>query len=128
FVQPWAMGLATTAAQNRKDQGAVAQLTAAAADPPPWMDFRPLRGLPPMQPQNPVVAPWYFEWIRHSTRDDFWRQFSIRDRYPSVKVPVLDVEGWYDAFPAGGTENFAGMVAHGGTESARDNQRLVIGP
>jgi len=57
-----------------------------------------------------------------------WRQFSIRDRYPSVKVPVLDVEGWYDAFLAGGTENFAGMVAHGGTEFARDNQRLVIGP
>jgi putative CocE/NonD family hydrolase len=81
-----------------------------------------------MQPQNPAVAPWYFDWIRHSTRDDFWRQFSIRDRYPSVKVPVLNIEGWYDAFLAGGTENFAGMVAHGGTEFARDNQRLVIGP
>ena len=128
FVQPWAMGLATTAAQNRKDQGAVAQLTAAAADPTRWMDFRPLGELPPMQPQNPAVAPWYFEWIRHSTRDDFWRQFSIRERYPSVKVPVLHFEGWYDAFLAGGTENFAGMVAHGGTELARDNQRLVIGP
>jgi len=128
FVQPWAMGLATTAAQNRKDQGAVARLTAAAADPTRWMDFRPLGELPPMQPQNPAVAPWYFEWIRHSTRDDFWRQFSIRERYPSVKVPVLHFEGWYDAFLAGGTENFAGMVAHGGTELARDNQRLVIGP
>ena len=81
-----------------------------------------------MQPQNPAVAPWYFDWIRHSTRDDFWRQFSIRERYPSVKVPVLHFEGWYDAFLAGGTENFAGMVAHGGTELARDNQRLVIGP
>ena len=68
-----------------------------------------------MQPQNPAVAPWYFDWIRHSTRDDFWRQCSIRDRYPSVKVPVLDFEGWYDAFLAGGIENFAGMVAHGGT-------------
>jgi putative CocE/NonD family hydrolase len=92
------------------------------------MDFRPLNDLPPMQPQNPAVAPWYFDWLRHSTRDDFWKQFSIRDRYPSVKVPVLDVEGWYDAFLAGGTENFAGMAAHGGTEFARDNQRLVIGP
>ena len=45
-----------------------------------------------------------------------------------MTVPVLQFEGWYDAFLAGGTENFAGMVAHGGTELARDNQRLVIGP
>jgi putative CocE/NonD family hydrolase len=128
FVQPWAIGLATSAAQNRNDQASAVELKAAAADPTRWMDFRPFKDLPPMQPQNPVVAPWYFDWIRHSTRDDFWRQVSIRDRYPSAKVPVLDVEGWYDAFLAGGTENFAGVVAHGGTEFARDNQRLVIGP
>ncbi|HTI77766.1 MAG TPA: CocE/NonD family hydrolase [Mycobacterium sp.] len=128
FIEPWAMGLAKSAAQNRNDQSTVGQLKAAGADPTRWMNFRPLRDLPPMQPQNPAVAPWYFDWLRHSTRDDFWRQFSIRDRYPSVKVPVLDFEGWYDAFLQGGTENFAGMVAHGGTASVRDNQRLVIGP
>ena len=128
FVQPWAIGLATSAAENRNDQAAAAQLKAAGAEPTRWMDFRPFKDLPPMQPQNPAVAPWYFDWIRHSTRDDFWRQFSIRERYQSVKVPVLHFEGWYDGFLAGGTENFAGMVAHGGTELARDNQRLVIGP
>jgi uncharacterized protein len=92
------------------------------------MAFRPYKDLPPMQPQNPAVAPGYFDWIRNYTRDDFWRQFSIRDRYPSVSVPVLHFEGWYDAFLAGGTENFSGMVAYGGTQLARDNQRLVIGP
>ena len=128
FVQPWAIGLATSAAQTRNDQATVAQLKAAAADPTRWMDFRPFKDLPPMRPQNPAVAPWYFDWIGHATRDDFWRQFSIRERYASVGVPVLHMEGWYDAFLAGGIENFAGMVAHGGTELARDNQRLVIGP
>jgi predicted acyl esterase len=74
------------------------------------------------------VAPWYFDWIAHSSRDSFWRQWSIRDRYPSVRVPVLDVEGWYDAFLAGGIENFTGMVKSAGTPQARVNQRLVIGP
>jgi uncharacterized protein len=128
FVQPWAIGLATSAARNRNEQATATQLEAAGAEPTRWMDFRPFKDLPPMQPQNPAVAPWYFDWIRHSTRDDFWRQFSIRDRYPSVNVPVLHFEGWYDAFLAGGVENFAGMMARGGTELARDNQRLVIGP
>ncbi|MUL80492.1 MULTISPECIES: CocE/NonD family hydrolase [unclassified Mycolicibacterium] len=129
FVQPWAIGsLALTAAQNRHDQAAAAQLTAAAADPTRWMNFRPFKDLPPLQPGNPAVAPWYFDWIEHSTRDDFWQRVSIRERYGSVRVPVLDIEGWYDAFLAGGVENFTGMVAHGGTQAARDNQRLVIGP
>ena len=57
FVQPWAIGLATSAAQNRNDQATAAELKAAAADPTRWMDFRPLKDLPPMQPQNPAVAP-----------------------------------------------------------------------
>jgi len=129
FVQPWAIGsIAKSAAMNRNDQPTVDELTAAADDPTRWLDFRPFKDLPPMQPNNPAVAPWYFDWIRHSSRDDFWRQFSIRDRYPAVTVPVLNFEGWYDAFLAGGVENFAGMVARGGSDTARTNQRLVIGP
>lgn len=129
FVQPWAIdSIALSAARNRHDQAVVDELTAAAADPTRWMNYRPFKELPPLQPQNPAVAPWYFDWIRHSTRDDFWAKVSIRDRYASVRVPVLDFEGWYDAFLAGGIENFAGMVARGGTQAARGNQRLVIGP
>ena len=128
FILPWAMGLATTAAENRGDNATVQALKAASADPTRWLDFRPFKDLPPMQPASPTVAPWYFDWIRHSTRDDYWTRWSIRDRYPNVRVPVLDVEGWYDAFLAGGVENFAGMVDRGGTPDARANQRLVIGP
>jgi putative CocE/NonD family hydrolase len=129
FVEPWAIEtIATTAAQNRHDDDTVRQLQAAAADPTRWLNFRPFKDLPPMQPASSNVAPWYFDWIRHATRDDYWKQWSIRDRYPSVKVPVLDLEGWYDAFLAGGTENFAGMVSRGGSPAGRDNQRLVIGP
>jgi uncharacterized protein len=129
FVQPWAMEtIATSAAKNRHDDAAVKQLQAAAADPTRWLNSRPFKDLPPMEPASPTVAPWYFDWIRHSTRDDYWKQWSIRDHYSSVKVPVLDFEGWYDAFLAGGIQNFAGMVSHGGSPEARDNQRLVIGP
>jgi uncharacterized protein len=129
FVEPWAIEtIATTAAMNRHDDAAVGQLQAAASDVTRWLNFRPFKDLPPLQPASPSVAPWYFDWIRHSMRDDYWKQWSIRDRYSSVKVPVLDIEGWYDAFLDGGIENFAGMVAGGGSSQARDNQRLVIGP
>jgi len=129
FVQPWAIEtIALSAARNRHDDAAAAVLQAAVDDPTRWLNFRPQQELPPMQPRNPAVAPWYFDWVRHSVRDDYWKAVSIRDRYPSVHIPVLHFEGWYDAFLAGGVENFTGMVAHGGNDFARDNQRLVIGP
>ncbi|MUL67627.1 peptidase [Mycobacterium sp. CBMA 234] len=129
FVQPWAIeSIGLTAAENRRDADAVRILKAAGDDPTRWLNFRPQQDLPPMQPHNPAVAPWYFDWVRHNTRDDFWQRLSIRDRYPAVQIPVLHFEGWYDAFLAGGVENFAGMVAHGGNNVARNNQRLVIGP
>jgi uncharacterized protein len=129
FVLPWTMdSIAIGAAKNRGDDSVVAALTAAKADVTRWLNFRPYKDLPPLQPASPTVAPYYFDWIRHWTRDDFWKQWSIRDRYAAVNVPVLDVEGWYDAFLAGGIENFTGMVTQGGSPAARTNQRLVIGP
>ncbi|MCU1641932.1 MAG: peptidase [Nocardia sp.] len=129
FVEPWAMGtIGTESAQRRNDGPTVKELTDAVSNFTSWMKFQPYKDFPPMQPGNPAVAPWFFDWIRHSARDDYWKQWSIREHYPQVQIPVLDVEGWYDAFLAGGTENFAGMVAQGGTPEAKQNQRLVIGP
>ncbi len=129
FVLPWAIEtIATTAAKNRGDEAAVEQLEAADKERDRWLNFLPYQDLPPMQPGNPHVAPWYFEWIRHSTRDEYWKRWSIRDRYENVKVPVLHFEGWYDAFLRGGLENFAGMSARGGSPEARRHQRIVIGP
>jgi len=75
-----------------------------------------------------MVAPYFFDAIRHPTYDEYWKRWSIRGHYDQVKVPVLHFEGWYDAFLAGGMENFTGMVAHGGTAAARAGQRIVIGP
>lgn len=129
FVLPWAIGtIATTAAENRGDAAAADQLRTAATERGRWLNYLPYKDLPPMQPGNPAVAPWYFDWIRHSTRDDYWKRWSIRDRYQNVKVPVLHFEGWYDAFLRGGLENFTGMTARGGSPDARRHQRIVVGP
>ena len=128
FILPWALGLAAAAAENRRDPGVAAELDAARDEPTRWLAYRPYAALPVLRPADPAVAPWYFQWIDHGTRDNFWTRWSIRDRYPSVKVPVLDVTGWYDAFLDGAVGNFTGMMAAGGTDAARRQQRLVIGP
>ncbi|WP_458690089.1 CocE/NonD family hydrolase [Nocardia tengchongensis] len=129
FVEPWAMEtIGASAAVNRGDSGTAKQLAADGMDYTRWLGFRPYQQFPPLHPGDPVVAPWFYDWVSHSTRDDYWKQWSIRDRYAKVTVPVLNFEGWYDAFLAGGVENFAGMVAGGGSPEARAGQRLVLGP
>lgn len=128
FILPWAMGLAGAAAENRHDAALAADLKAARADIGRWLAFRPYDQLPVMHPGDPAVARWYFQWIQHSARDDYWKQWSIRDHYSSVRVPVLNMAGWYDAFLDGSVGNFSGMAAGAATPEARRHQRLVIGP
>ncbi|MFE5287822.1 CocE/NonD family hydrolase [Nocardia sp. NPDC056611] len=129
FVEPWAMEtIGASAAVNRGDTGTAKQLAADGTNYTRWLGFRPYQQFPPLHPGDPVIAPWFYDWVRHSTRDDYWKQWSIRDRYANVTVPVLNFEGWYDAFLAGGVENFTGMVAGGGSPEARAGQRLVLGP
>ncbi len=130
FVEPWAMGdLAVAAARRRGDTAAAAELDHAyKSDIAGLLRFTPYDRLTPFQPENPAVAPWFFDWIRHRTADDFWRQWAPNQYYPKITIPVLDFEGWYDAFLNGGVQNFTGMVAGAGSSFARANQRMVIGP
>jgi len=41
---------------------------------------------------------------------------------------VLNISGWYDIFLWGTFQNYQGMQQRGGTEHARRNQRVIIGP
>jgi len=129
FIEPWMTDtIATTAAINRKDSAAEASLKEAAKSAAGWLRFTPYSQLPFLQPQSPVVAPYFFDAIKHPTDDAYWRTFSIEARYDKVAVPVLAFEGWYDAFLNGGLRNFNGVQAQGATALARQNQRIIIGP
>jgi putative CocE/NonD family hydrolase len=129
FIEPWMMDtIALSAARQRGDPKIVAELTEAARNAASWEHYRPYATVPPLHPEDPSVAPYFFDAIRHPTYDEYWKRWSIRGHYDQVTVPVLHFEGWYDAFLAGGMENFTGMVAHGATAAARAGQRIVIGP
>ena len=64
----------------------------------------------------------------HPEDDAYWQAWSIRRRWAQVTVPAINFEGWYDLFVNGAIENFVGMRKNGGSQLARDGQRLVIGP
>jgi hypothetical protein len=48
--------------------------------------------------------------------------------YDLVKVPVLNVCGWFDISTWSTFKNFTGMKDKGGAEIARKNQHLLMGP
>ena len=71
---------------------------------------------------------FFRDWIAHPDYDDYWRAQSIEERYPNIKVPVLQIGGWYDVLVRGTFHHFTEMRKHGGSALARENQRAVVGP
>ncbi len=84
----------------------------------------PLRDIP----VNPAWSPYFQEWLDHATDDDFWQARSIERRHDQVRVPALNIAGWYDIFLDGSLRNFTGVQAKGATDDARAGSRLLLGP
>ncbi|KUP90720.1 CocE/NonD family hydrolase [Tritonibacter horizontis] len=38
------------------------------------------------------------EWLKHQTRDDFWKHGSICEDWSAITAPVLAITGWADAY------------------------------
>jgi uncharacterized protein len=76
------------------------------------------------------------DFIDHPDNDYYWR-FSVGDRprsgeisagkYPQVKVPTLNITGWYDEVQQATINNYLGMVRYG-PEELRTKHRLIVGP
>ena len=71
---------------------------------------------------------YWDEWINHPDYDEYWKALANEERYEDIKVPVLQIGGWYDFFTAGTFHNFVGMRERGGSSIARNNQRAIVGP
>lgn len=42
--------------------------------------------------------PWILNWLRHQRRDEFWKQGSVCEDFPAIKIPVYAVSGWADNY------------------------------
>ena len=74
------------------------------------------------------LTPYFFDWLQHSSYDDYWKQWSIHGRFDKIEIPCYHVGGWYDIFLNGTLRNYMGISKQGRTEIARKGQRLLIGP
>ena len=119
-AQAWASGLSVNELTRR-----------AGGQPPPFHWDRMLApgSYPMLDPVTPEgLDRFYFDWIAHPSYDDYWKQWSIEGRYDRIQVPAVHVAAWYDLFQEGSLRNYVGIKSHGGSEAARQGQRLIVIP
>ncbi len=68
------------------------------------------------------------ESFDHTTLDEYWKPICYQTRFSEIDIPVMHVSGWYDDEQVGTPMNYRGMREHGGSEAARNRQKLVMGP
>lgn len=125
FAASWATDLAQVRARRDRDDREYAELVAAFQSAPSWYPHLPLSDYPPLAGD---AAPYFHDWLAHPTYDDYWSRWSIDEDYGRVSVPALHIAGWYDIFLNGSVRNFTGLQQSAGNETARRNQKLLIGP
>ena len=73
-------------------------------------------------------APGYFQMLDHPSMDGFWDPADIQSRHDRFQVPAFHLTGWYDTLLTGTLKNFIGLRANAANETARQYQRLIVGP
>ena len=73
-------------------------------------------------------APHYRDWVAHPRRDALWSALSHEDKYDTIGVPILTVEGWYDIFLRGALQDHVAVGGKAKNDTARRGKRLLIGP
>jgi len=72
------------------------------------------------------LAPYFLDWLAHPNYDDYWKRVSIEEHFADIQVPMLTIAAWYDIFLGGSLRNYSGVKLHGGSDAARQGQRLLV--
>ena len=70
----------------------------------------------------------FSEILNHPTKDSFWETYSLNQYYSDIKIPGFHIGGWYDSFLNGVLDSWAGIRKNAKTQTAQDNQWLLIAP
>jgi uncharacterized protein len=126
FNASWASQLAMDGARKSRDSARILQFKSAYTAEEPHWESLPLTEYPPLVGEE--LGEFFFEWLKHPTYDDYWRQSSVEEGYRDITTPSLHIGGWYDTFVAGTVKNYIGIKGLSAKEKARATQSLLIGP
>lgn len=76
--------------------------------------------------EKPV--PYLNDWIAHNTNDAYWRQRGVDGRYDEIRIPILNIGGWYDIFSKPVIDLVTRVREQSDNRLVRRNQFVVVGP
>jgi putative CocE/NonD family hydrolase len=88
--------------------GAVQGFNAIGADPSSGPDAEVAAQA--LADHTTTAEPLYEKYVEQPFDGPLYRQSSMVDRFADVRVPVLNIEGWYDAFLTGHLRAFSSML------------------
>lgn len=120
FTSTWTTGLA---------QDTLRRKAAGMSQMKDWMNQLPVDDYRIIaSPTADDVASYFRDWVAHEREDEYWRRWKISDHYSEMDIKALHSGGWHDIFLKGSIGNYVGMRKAAATETARQNQRLLVGP
>ncbi|MEC9427554.1 MAG: CocE/NonD family hydrolase, partial [Actinomycetota bacterium] len=123
FTVYWSTLLGLDSAKRADDAEGYAQLGAALGAASAWFNFLPIADYPVTADH----APYFRDWVEHSSYDEYWRRWSIDEAYEEIKVPAIHTGGLYDIFLSGTVKNFVGLSSASASVKSQP-QKLLLGP
>jgi uncharacterized protein len=95
------------------------------------IDWRAVLRTLPLRKMDEVSGkrhPAFGTWLDNHDYGDYWRATAPDEHFSDYTVPILQVCGWFDLYAGGMMANFVGLREQAGTEHARANQQMIMGP
>src|SRR2546430_15918973 len=106
FIAIWVTFLVDAVARRRDpdSEPVLASQYAKGNDCYWWL---PLSAIPNLTPGSP--GGFFADWLTHETKDDYWKQWDVTAKLPSIDVTTLAIGGLYDVFLEGTMANYRGI-------------------
>jgi uncharacterized protein len=91
--------------------------------------FLPWKDTPAAKLVEELGLPTFFsDNLKYMNDDRYWSRLCSPVPFEKVTVPTFHITGWYDHAPGYVLSSYLEMRKRGGTELARKNQKIIIGP
>ncbi len=93
------------------------------------LEYLPLKDAPVTKiAGKPDMLPFYTDYLANINDRSYWQQLHTPTPPEDVVIPALHICGWYDDLASDVLESYMKMKKCGGSQLARSNQKIIIGP
>jgi len=91
--------------------------------------FLPLKDVPAAKiAKEPDIIPFYADYLTYIDEESYWKQLHTPTPLEEVVIPTFHICSWYDDLASDVVVSYVGMKKRGGSQLARKNQKLIMGP